>query len=67
MLLIAVAGIRLTARTQVAIALAEYLILIGFALAGLAAVLPTIPARSRHPSLVQPPRAAATAAWQPDS
>jgi len=39
MLLIAVAGIRLTARTQVAMGLAEYLILTGFAVAGLAAVL----------------------------
>ena len=39
MLAIAVAGIKITARTQVAIALAEYLILIGFAAAGLAAVL----------------------------
>jgi amino acid transporter len=39
MLAIAVAGIKITARTQVGIALAEYLILIGFAAAGLAAVL----------------------------
>ena len=39
MLAIAVAGIRLTARTQVAMGLVEYLILIGFAIAGLVAVL----------------------------
>ena len=39
MLVIAVAGIRITARTQVGIALVEYVILIGFAVAGLAAVL----------------------------
>ena len=39
MLAIAVAGIKITARTQVGIALAEYLILIGFAAVGLAAVL----------------------------
>ncbi len=35
MLAIAVVGIKLTARTQVAMAIAEYTILIGFALAGL--------------------------------
>ena len=39
MLLIAVAGIRITARTQVSMGLVEYLILIGFAIAGLVAVL----------------------------
>jgi len=39
MLIIAVAGIRLTARTQVALGVIEYLILIGFSLVGLAAVL----------------------------
>ena len=43
MLVIAVAGIKLTARTQVAMAIAEYTILIGFALAGLIWVL------GRHP------------------
>ena len=39
MLVIAVVGIRITARTQVGIALVEYLILIGLAVAGLIAVL----------------------------
>ena len=39
MLVIAVVGIRLTARTQVGMALVEYTILIGFAIAGLMAVL----------------------------
>jgi amino acid transporter len=39
MLVIAVAGIRLTARTQVGLGLVEYLILIGLAIAGLVAVL----------------------------
>jgi amino acid transporter len=39
MLIIAVAGIRLTARTQVALGLVEYAILIGFAVAGLLLVL----------------------------
>jgi amino acid transporter len=39
MLVIAVAGIRITARTQVGMAAIEYLILIGFAVAGVAAVL----------------------------
>jgi len=39
MLVIAVVGIRITARTQVGMGLAEYLILIGFAIAGLVAVL----------------------------
>jgi len=39
MLLIAVAGIRITARTQVGMAVIEYVILIGFAVAGLVAVL----------------------------
>ncbi len=39
MLVIAVAGIRLTARTQVAMAVAEYAILAGFAITGLVLVL----------------------------
>jgi amino acid transporter len=39
MLVIAVVGIRITARTQVAMAIVEYVILIGFAVAGLVAVL----------------------------
>jgi amino acid transporter len=39
MLAIAVAGIRITARTQIAMAAVEYLILIVFSLAGLLAVL----------------------------
>jgi amino acid transporter len=39
MLVIAVVGIRITARTQVGMAVVEYVILIGFAIAGLAAVL----------------------------
>jgi amino acid transporter len=39
MLMIAVLGIRLTARTQVGMATIEYLILIGFSIAGLVAVL----------------------------
>jgi amino acid transporter len=39
MLIIAVVGIRLTARTQVGMATVEYLILIGFSIAGLVAVL----------------------------
>jgi amino acid transporter len=39
MLVIAVIGIRITARTQVAMAAIEYVILIGFAVAGLAFVL----------------------------
>jgi amino acid transporter len=39
MLVIAVVGIRLTARSQVSIALVEYVILIGFAVAGLVFVL----------------------------
>jgi amino acid transporter len=39
MLVVAVAGIRITARTQVGMALVEYLILIGLAVAGLIAVL----------------------------
>jgi amino acid transporter len=39
MLVIAVVGIRITARTQVGMGLVEYLILIGFAIAGLVAVL----------------------------
>jgi amino acid transporter len=43
MLVIAVVGIRITARTQVGMALVEYLILIGLAVAGLVAVL------SHHP------------------
>jgi amino acid transporter len=39
MLVIAVIGIRITARTQVGMALAEYLILVGMAVAGLVYVL----------------------------
>jgi amino acid transporter len=39
MLVIAVVGIRITARAQVGMALVEYVILIGFAIAGLVAVL----------------------------
>jgi len=39
MLVIAVVGIRFTARTQVGIALVEYLILVGLAIAGLVAVI----------------------------
>src|SRR5215467_610128 len=39
MLVIAVTGIRITARTQISIALVEYLILVGLAIAGLVAVL----------------------------
>jgi amino acid transporter len=39
MLLIAIIGIKITARTQVAMGLIEYVILIGFAVAGLVAVL----------------------------
>jgi amino acid transporter len=39
MLIIAVVGIRITARTQVGLGLVEYVILIGFAVAGLVAVL----------------------------
>jgi len=46
MLVIAVAGIKLTARTQVAMAIAGYTILTGFALAGLIWVL------GRHPGTV---------------
>ena len=43
MLVIAVIGIRITARTQVGMALVEYLILVGLSVAGLLAVL------NRHP------------------
>jgi amino acid transporter len=39
MVLIAIVGIRITARTQVGLGLIEYVILIGFAIAGLVAVL----------------------------
>jgi amino acid transporter len=39
MLVIAIVGIRITARTQVAMGLAEYAILIGFAVVGLVAVI----------------------------
>ncbi len=39
MLAIAIVGIRITARTQVSLGLVEYVILIGFAIAGLVAVL----------------------------
>ncbi len=47
MLVIAIVGIRITARTQVAIAVAEYAILVGFAVAGLWRCSATIPARYR--------------------
>jgi amino acid transporter len=43
MLVIAVIGIRITARTQVGLAMVEYLILVGLSIAGLLAVL------NRHP------------------
>ena len=43
MLVIAVIGIRITARTQVGMALVEYLILVGLSVGGLLAVL------NRHP------------------
>ncbi len=46
MLVIAVAGIKLTARVQVTMAIAEYTILVGFAVAGLAWVL------GHHPGTV---------------
>ena len=46
MLVIAVVGIRITARTQVGMALVEYLILVGLAIAGLMFVL------SHHPGTV---------------
>jgi len=49
MAVIAIAGIKLTARTQVTMAVAEYSILIGFAIAGLVLVLRHSPARSRSP------------------
>jgi amino acid transporter len=52
MLVIAVLGIRLTARTQVSMATVEYVILIGFAIAGLLAVI------SHHPGTVH-----ITSAW----
>jgi amino acid transporter len=39
MLIVAIVGIKITARTQVSIAIIEYVILIGFAVAGLAFVL----------------------------
>jgi amino acid transporter len=39
MLVIAIVGIRITARTQVGLGLIEYVILVGFAIAGLVAVL----------------------------
>jgi amino acid transporter len=46
MLVIAVVGIKITARAQVSMAAIEYLILVGFAVAGLAAVL------AHHPGTV---------------
>ena len=49
LLVIAVAGIRLTARTQVAMGVIEYIILIGFSIWGLVEVLTTTPALSRSP------------------
>ena len=39
MLVIAIVGIRITARTQVGMAVVEYTILIGFAIVGLIAVI----------------------------
>ena len=39
MLVIAVVGIKITARTQVGMAIVEYVILVGFAIVGLVAVL----------------------------
>lgn len=39
MLVIAIVGIRITARTQVGLGLIEYVILVAFAIAGLVAVL----------------------------
>lgn len=47
MLAIAVAGIRLTARTQILVAVVEYAILVGLAIAGLVIVL-----RGHHPGAV---------------
>src|SRR6266581_4829922 len=47
MLVIAVAGIRLTARTQILVAVVEYAILVGLAIAGLVIVL-----RGHHPGAV---------------
>ena len=53
MLVIAIVGIRITARTQVGMAAVEYVILIGFAIVGLIAVLHhhpgTFPITKRHP------------------
>ena len=50
MLVIAVVGIRITARTQVGMAVVEYAILIGFAVVGLVVgAAATIPAPSRSP------------------
>ena len=49
MLVIAVIGIRITARVQVGMALVEYLILIGLAIAGLVLCSATTPARCRSP------------------
>ena len=47
MLVIAIVGIRFTARTQVGMAPVEYLILIGFAIVGLLRCSTTMPARCR--------------------
>jgi amino acid transporter len=52
MLVIAVVGIRLTARTQIAMAAVEYTILVGLAIAGLVIVL-----RGHHPGAVPVSRA----------
>jgi len=64
MLAVAVAGIRLTARTQIALAVVEYAILAGLAVAGIVYVTGTITA----PSLSRlrgsrRPGSAARAAW----
>ena len=47
MLIIAVVGIRITARAQVAMAAVEYTILVGFAIVGLVSCSATTPAPSR--------------------
>ena len=57
MLVIAVVGIRITARVQVGMALVEYLILVGLAIAGLVFVLSHHAGLGRdHQGLVQPVR-----------
>ena len=50
MLVIAIVGIKITARTQISMAAVEYIILIGFSIAGLVLVpQPPVPAPSRLP------------------